>query len=116
MLLTFGHCQRSGSFAPWRAAPRRELRGQALQHSREWDRLTHVGQAAHPRDHPLDPGTETGVGKGPVTSQVQVPTERLGRQLMMRYSGLKYGEVILTLAPADHLAVTLGREHIHAHR
>ena len=73
-------------------------------------------QAAHPRDHPFDPGTETGVRKGPVTPQVQVPTERLGRQLMMLYGGLEHGEVVLTLTPANHFSVTLGREHIHAQR
>src|SRR5919112_1370181 len=87
-----------------------------VEHSRERDGLAYVLYAAHPRDAALDSHAEAGVRDAPVAPQIQVPLERVARQLVLfelRFEEFERGGA---LAAAYDLAVALGREHVDAER
>ena len=86
------------------------IRGNGIV-SRTWCRPQIHGDGA------LDAEAEAGVRERAVAAQVEVPLERLARQLVLaRSRASSVREVVLALAAADDLAVALGREHVHVER
>ena len=59
------------------------LRVHAVQHARKWNRLPHVIEGAHPGHHALDAHAEARVRHAAVAAQVEIPLERLARQLVL---------------------------------
>ncbi len=55
-------------------------------------------------------------GNAPVAAEVEVPLERLARQLVVLDRLHERVEIVLALTAADDLAVPLGREDVHAER
>jgi hypothetical protein len=56
------------------------------------------------------------VRHGAEATQIEVPVERLARQLVLGDARFEPGQVVLALAAADDLAVAFGREHVDAER
>ena len=54
-----------------------------VEHPRVGDGLAHVRQAAHPGDEALDAHAEAAVREGAVLAHVEVPLERLDRQVVL---------------------------------
>src|SRR5271165_490732 len=92
------------------------LRRQAVEHSRERDRLPNVRKSTYPRDRALDAQAESGVGESSITADVQVPLESRTRQFVRFEGGFQRGQVVLSLAAADDFAVPLRREDVHVER
>src|SRR5262245_35364923 len=84
----------------------------AIQHSRERDRLAQVVDAAEPRHDALDPHAEAGVRERAEAAQVEVPAERLLGQAVLVDALQQQLAVREALSPADDLAVALGREDV----
>src|SRR5262249_49680158 len=89
----------------WRASgwgwPRPSSGGQAVHQARERHRLAHVVQPADPLDGALEPEPEARVRHAPVAAQVEVPLERLLRELVLFDRRLERREIVLALAAAD---------------
>ena len=67
-------------------------------------------------DHALDAHAEAAVRHRAVAAQVEVPLERLLRQLVLLDALQQQVEIVEALAAADDLAVAFGREHVDAQR
>src|ERR1035438_8036461 len=78
------------------------------------DALAEVRDAAHPRDEALETHAEARVRKRPVLPHVEVPLERLERQVVLADAREQQVVVVDALRPADDLAVAFGREHVEA--
>src|SRR6266545_427260 len=53
------------------------LRTQSVKHAREWNRLSNMLDAAHPRRATLDAHSESGMRNTTVAAQVEIPLESL---------------------------------------
>src|SRR5689334_17579677 len=73
-------------------------------------------EPADPGDGPLDAKAETGMRDGAVPPEIEIPLERLLREIMLPDPPQEQIIVVLTLAPADDLPVPLGGEDIHGER
>ena len=73
-------------------------------------------RAADPGDDALDAHAEAAVRHGAVAAQVEVPLERLLRQVVLLDPLQQQIVVVEALAAADDLAVAFGREHVDAER
>src|SRR5436190_8474680 len=89
-------------------------RTQSFEHARERDRLADVVQSADPRHAALDAHPEPRVRYGAEAAEVEVPVDRLARQLMLLDARFEPRQIVLALAAADDLAVPLGRENVDA--
>src|SRR5258708_765754 len=83
-----------------------------VNHPWEGDDLADVFGATDPGDSALQAQTETRVGNAAVAAQVQIPLERLYRQVVLFQSLNKQIIVVDTLAAADNLAIALRSEHV----
>src|SRR5215210_3114337 len=89
---------------------------ESVEHPRERDGLADVLDAAHPCDAALDAHAEARVRDAAVAAQVEIPLERLARQVVFLELFFEEFERGGALAAADDLAVALGREDVHAER
>src|SRR6266478_6596165 len=80
---------------------------QPLHHPRERNRFTHMMKPADPVDRALDAHPEAGVRDRPVAPQIEVPLERLQRQIVLLDLALERFVIVLALSAADNLAVAL---------
>ena len=85
-----------------------------MQRTRERDGLAHMLQSANPRHSALDAHTESRVWNPTELAQVEIPLERLFRQLVLMNALQQQIVGSDTLRAADDFPVTLRREHIHA--
>src|ERR1035437_2647804 len=92
------------------------LRVKAVQRARERNRLAHMVQAADPRYRTLNPHTETGMRYPAKFPQIEIPLERLLRQIVLVNPRQQLLVRSHALRAADDLAISLGREHVHAER
>src|SRR5260370_18460564 len=74
--------------------------------------LANVHRASDPGYSAFQAQTETRVGNAAVAAQVQIPLERLYRQVILFQSFNKQIIVVDTLAAADNLAIALRSEHV----
>src|SRR6266581_8494831 len=90
------------------AVPRRSWLGpQPVQRPWERDRFANVRDAADPRDGPLHAQSKSGMHKGAVLPQVEIPGVCLFRQLLRTNAREQLVVVVLALAAADDFAVSL---------
>src|SRR6202171_3136391 len=97
-----------------RTAPAPASRRAPLHHARERNRFADVVQPADPRDGALDAQPEPGVRHRAVLAQLPVPLERLARLLILLDLRRERRVVVLPLAAADDLPVSLRRENVDA--
>src|SRR6056297_1464883 len=102
--------------APFAARPRAVSGSEAMDLTGERDRLAQVVDARHVGHQTLQSESEAGVGKGPVTPQVEVPLEGLARQAVTVDLFLEVIQVRGALPATDDLAAALGGEHVHRQR
>src|ERR1700675_842288 len=87
-----------------------------VKHPGERDRLPDVFQSAHPGDEALDTHSEPSVWHRAVLAEIDIPVERLARKLVLFQTLQQQIEIVDTLAAADDLAVSFGRNHVHTQR
>src|SRR5947208_6366034 len=88
------------------------LRPESVKRARERDRFPDVRNAANPRDRALDPEPKPRVHERSVLPQIEIPRIRFLRQSLGANALQQFVVIVLALAAADDLAVTLGRETI----
>src|SRR5689334_2472652 len=94
------------------AQPGRPSRIQPIQHSRIRNRLAHVFELADPRHDALDPHAKTAVRHGAVSAEIEIPLERLLRQIVLLDALQQEVEIREAFAAADDLAVAFRREDV----
>src|SRR5271166_5327465 len=111
---------RSGAFgsdisdAPDKAADIVQLRLEAFHHARERNDLADMMRAGEPSYAALDTHPEAGVRHRTIAAQIEVPVERLQRQILRENLVLEGFIVVFALAAADDLAMAFRRKHINA--
>src|ERR1051325_11090467 len=86
----------------------------AIDHTRKRNGLANVLDAAHPRRTAFDAHAKSAMRNAAVAAQIEIPLERLLRQLMQRDLLFEKLERRRTLTTANHFAVTLRREHVNS--
>ena len=71
-------------------------------------------EPANPLDEPLHAHAEAGVRNRALLAQIEIPVESLFRQMVFLDALPEQVVIGHSLAAADNLAITLGREHVHA--
>ena len=92
------------------------LRPNPIKHAREWNRFPDVLDAAHPRGAAFNAHAESCVRHAAVAAQVEIPLERLLRQLMQRNLFLQKLQRRGPLAAANHFAIAFRRQHVDTQR
>src|ERR1700731_3669230 len=90
----------------------RVLRVHAIYHSRERNDFTDVFSSANPGHRAFQAQSEAGVRNASVTAKVQIPDERLFREVAFAQPLDEQIVVRDSFAAADDFAVALGREHV----
>src|SRR5665213_2188489 len=91
-----------------------ELRINAVQRASKRNGLAHMVEAADPRHHALNAHAEARMRHAAIAAQVEIPLERVERQALLLNAALEQLVTGHALRSADHFAVSLGRQHIHA--
>src|SRR5262245_45494437 len=89
-------------------------RVEPVERARIGDGLAQMMDTRDPRDEALETHAEPGVRHRAVLAQIQVPAERLEREVMLLETAQQQVVIVDTLAAADDLAVALGRQDVHA--
>src|SRR5579859_3740191 len=89
------------------------LRPDTIQHARICDGLPNVLQSAHPRDKPFHTHAESTVRHATEFAQIQVPVERLFRQVMLLDPPQQEIVVVNSLSPANHLAIAFRCDYVY---
>src|SRR5206468_8827733 len=78
------------------ATPKRvKSRTEPFEQAREGDRLAYVVQAAEPRDASLDAHAEARVRHRAEAAEIEIPVDRLARQLVLGPPGFEPRQVVL---------------------
>src|SRR3979490_152181 len=88
------------------------LRVHAIYHPGERNDFTDVLSSANPRDRAFQAQSEAGVRNAAVTPEVQIPGERLFREVTFAQPFHEQIVVGNAFAAADDLAVDFGRQHV----
>src|SRR5579884_3566524 len=73
-------------------------------------------EAAHPCDKALHAHAEAAVRNSAEAAQVEIPLERLARQVMFFQALLEKREIVNALAAPDDFAVAFRSDHVHPKR
>src|SRR6266699_7022909 len=90
----------------------RVLRVYAINHPGEGNHFTNVLSSANPRHRAFQAQSEAGVRNAAVTAKVQIPVERLFREITFAQPFHEQIVVGNAFAAADDFAVAFGREHV----
>src|SRR5579859_200237 len=83
-----------------------------VQHAGIRNRLPQMRHAGDPRHHAFDAHAETGVRERAVFANVEIPLERLDRQVVLLDALQQQVVIVNALRSPDDLAIPLGRDHV----
>src|SRR6267378_6486695 len=94
----------------------RNLRVYPVNHAREGNHFADVLRPANPGDRAFQAHSEAGMRHAAVAPQVEVPLERLFRQVVFAQALQQQIVIVDALAPADNFAIAFGRNHVEGQR